>query len=51
LQPCFGYLGYRNGDFPCTEQLAAEALALPIHESLTKADLEYVSERIRRFYQ
>jgi dTDP-4-amino-4,6-dideoxygalactose transaminase len=51
LQPCFEYLGYRKGDFPVSEQLAAEALALPVHESLAEADLAYVSERIRRFYQ
>ena len=51
LQPCFEYLGYSKGEFPVSEQLAADTLALPIHQGLDRADLEYVSEKIRRFYQ
>lgn len=51
LQPCFAYLGYRQGEFPVSEQLAQNTLALPIHQGLERADLEYVSEKIRSFYR
>ncbi|MGH9557759.1 MAG: DegT/DnrJ/EryC1/StrS family aminotransferase, partial [Bryobacteraceae bacterium] len=33
-QPCFSSLGYKRGDFPVGEQLAATVLALPIHSDL-----------------
>jgi dTDP-4-amino-4,6-dideoxygalactose transaminase len=51
LQPCFAPLGYQKGEFPVSEQLAADTLALPIHQGLERADLEYVSEKIRGFYR
>jgi dTDP-4-amino-4,6-dideoxygalactose transaminase len=51
LQPCFASLGYHKGDFPVSERLAAESLALPIHPGLAFADLEYVAEKIRQFYR
>ena len=51
LQPCFAPLGYQKGDFPVSEHLAADTLALPIHQGLESADLKYVSEKIRSFYR
>jgi len=51
LQPCFAPLGYQKGEFPVSEQLAADTLALPIHQGLERADLEYVSEKVRSFYR
>jgi dTDP-4-amino-4,6-dideoxygalactose transaminase len=49
-QACFAELGYREGDFPQSERAAREVLAIPVHSALPAADLEYVADRIRRFY-
>lgn len=50
LQPCYADLGYKKGDFPISEKLAAESLALPVHAELNAGDLEYVCDAIRSFY-
>jgi len=50
LQPCFEYLGYKEGDMPISEQAAKEALALPIYPDLTSSMLEYVVDAVKAFY-
>jgi len=40
----------KKGDFPVSEKLAEESLALPIHAELPLEDIESVSRAIRAFY-
>ena len=50
LQPCYGFLGHRPGDFPVSERLAEESLALPIYPELEPEDIDYVCQAIQSFY-
>lgn len=51
LQPCFAPLGYRQGDFPASEQAAEESLALPMYPELSEAQQAYVVEQVADFYR
>jgi dTDP-4-amino-4,6-dideoxygalactose transaminase len=49
-QPCFADLGYKTGDFPVSEQLAADSLALPIYPELGEDNIEHVVRLVQSFY-
>ena len=49
LQPCFSYLGYKQGDFPVSEKMAKTSIALPIYPELEREDIEYVARMINTF--
>jgi dTDP-4-amino-4,6-dideoxygalactose transaminase len=50
LQPCYAFLGHKQGDFPVSERLAVESLALPVYSELAAGDIEDICETIRTFY-
>lgn len=50
LQPALKEFGYNAGDFPVSEQLAREVLALPIFAELTGDEVAAVAGLIREFY-
>lgn len=50
LQDCYRFLGHKKGDFPISEQAAAEALSLPVFAELADAQLAYAVEAIKKFY-
>jgi perosamine synthetase len=39
--------GFRQGDFPVAERIAASILALPFHSNLSQADMEYVVDALQ----
>ena len=48
-QPCFEYLGYKDGAYPETERAAKETFALPMFPELTPEQQEYVILSIKNF--
>ena len=51
LQPCFAYLGYREGGCPESERASNEVLSLPIYPELTRGQLDEVVDAVRSFYE
>jgi dTDP-4-amino-4,6-dideoxygalactose transaminase len=50
LQPCFAYLGYREGQCPESERAAKEVLSLPVFPELTRAQLDEVIASVNSFF-
>lgn len=51
LQECATDFGYKRGDFPVAERQSKTVLSLPIYQSLTQSELNYVIEKISKFYR
>lgn len=50
MQECFQDLGYKKGDFPVSEKISEQILALPIYPEISKDEVNYVCECIKNFF-
>ncbi|MBC6997554.1 DegT/DnrJ/EryC1/StrS family aminotransferase [Cytophaga sp. FL35] len=51
LQECFNYLGYKKGDFPVSEQCAAEVMSLPMNPYVTNEEIEYITTNLKELVE
>lgn len=51
LQKCFSFLGGKEGDFPVSEELTRQVLALPMFPEITGEEQEWVVDSMARFYR
>ena len=51
LQPASEPFGYKRGDFPVAEAVCDSVISLPVHEFITKEQIEHVAATIRKFYE
>ncbi|MDP9223107.1 MAG: DegT/DnrJ/EryC1/StrS family aminotransferase [Actinomycetota bacterium] len=50
LSPAYASLGYRRGEFPVAESLAAESLSLPIFPGISEHQLVWVTDSVRQYF-
>jgi dTDP-4-amino-4,6-dideoxygalactose transaminase len=50
LQSAYKFLGYKNGDFPITENIAESCLSLPIWPGMTSELIDRITNTIKKFY-
>jgi dTDP-4-amino-4,6-dideoxygalactose transaminase len=50
LQKAAVCLGYKAGDFPVCEADCRTIITLPVHQHLTEEQIDYVIEKIKKFY-
>ena len=51
LQPAYEFLGLKERSFPVAEQASREILSLPMFPELTEAQINFVVDKIKEFYQ
>jgi dTDP-4-amino-4,6-dideoxygalactose transaminase len=49
LQKAYARLGYKEGSFPVTENVANKLLSLPMFPELKREQIDYVAESIKEF--
>jgi dTDP-4-amino-4,6-dideoxygalactose transaminase len=51
LQPAYRHLGYKESDFPITEECARQVLSLPMYPELARTQMEEVARAIKKFME
>jgi UDP-2-acetamido-2-deoxy-ribo-hexuluronate aminotransferase len=51
FQKAYSYLGYKEGDFPVSEDLCKKIIALPMHTELEEDQLIYITEKIINYFK
>ena len=49
LQKAYKYLGYKENDFPVTEELSKLVLSLPMHTELDEEQLRFITEKVLEY--
>jgi dTDP-4-amino-4,6-dideoxygalactose transaminase len=50
LQKAAKSLNYKKNDFPVAESVCRRILSLPVHEFISKSDLDFMIKKIFDFY-
>lgn len=50
LQEAAGNLGYKKGDFPVTEAQCKSIITLPIHQHLSREQIDYVIRKVKEYF-
>ena len=50
MQKAYGYLGYKENDFPVSTTLCKEVLSLPMHPDMEPDQLDYIIHNVLEFF-
>jgi dTDP-4-amino-4,6-dideoxygalactose transaminase len=51
MQEAYRYLGYKESDFPVTNNLCKEVLSLPMHTEMEHDQLDFITKKILNFFE
>lgn len=51
LQPAYGFMNHKKGDFPNAEKLCNRHICLPIYPGMTKKEALYVTNSIKEYFK
>jgi len=51
LHPAYAFLGHRRGDFPVSEEASETLVSLPIHPTLSEAQVDAVVSGVRSYFE
>jgi dTDP-4-amino-4,6-dideoxygalactose transaminase len=51
MQEAYMYLGYKESDFPVTNELCKEVLSLPMHTEMEQDQLDFITQKILNFFE
>lgn len=51
LTKFYKHLGFHKGDLPRTEEISSQVLSLPIFPSMTEEEMDYIVEKIQKFFE
>lgn len=49
LSQAYAYLGYHEGDFPITEQMANHVVSLPLYNGIEKEEVDYIIDCLNKY--
>ena len=50
-QPALASLGYKEGDFPVTDEHAKKIITFPCDQHLSRNELDHVISTVKKFYE
>ena len=50
IQEAYAEFGFKEGDFPISEQYSAEVISLPMHSELDRTQVEYIAKNFIEVY-
>ncbi|MDD3905514.1 MAG: DegT/DnrJ/EryC1/StrS family aminotransferase [Candidatus Omnitrophica bacterium] len=51
LQKCYGYLGYKQGDFKEAEKASKQVFSIPLYPEMSDDEMKYVVSKLKEYFK